>query len=92
MSLGFRNISHIFFEIGEKNSIFTLQITNIINRKTMKVTIIRKRGKNETITRHPLEDIALFIQKGWRKNTVTELREMYNLILKECQPSVRTYL
>ena len=38
----------------------------------MKVTIIRKRGKNETITRHPVEDIALFIQKGWRKNTVTE--------------------
>ena len=39
----------------------------------MKVTIIRKRGKNETITRHPLEDIALFIQNGWRKHTVTEL-------------------
>ena len=28
----------------------------------MKVTIIRKKGKNETITRHPVEDIALFIQ------------------------------
>ena len=52
----------------------------------MKVTIIRKRGKNETITRHPVEDIALFIQKGWRKHTVTELREMYNLIQKERQP------
>jgi len=52
----------------------------------MKVTIIRKRGKNETITRHPVEDIALFIQKGWRKHTVTQLREMYNLILKERQP------
>jgi len=52
----------------------------------MKVTIIRKKGKNETITRHPVEDIALFIQKGWRKHTVTELREMYNLILKERQP------
>ena len=52
----------------------------------MKVTIIRKRGKNETITRHPVEDIALFIEKGWRKHTVTELREMYNLILKERQP------
>ena len=49
----------------------------------MKVTIIRKRGKNETITRHPVEDIALFI---WRKHTVTQLREMYNLILKERQP------
>ena len=52
----------------------------------MKVTIIRKKGKNETITRHPVEDIALFIEKGWRKNTVTELREMYNLIQKERQP------
>ena len=52
----------------------------------MKVTIIRKRGKNETITRHPVEDIALFIQKGWRKHTVTQLREMYNLIQKERQP------
>mgnify|MGYP002855520544 FL=1 len=52
----------------------------------MKVTIIRKRGKNETITRHPVEDIALFIEKGWRKHTVTELREMYNLIQKERQP------
>ena len=52
----------------------------------MKVTIIKKKGKNETITRHPVEDIALFIQKGWRQHTVTELREMYNLILKERQP------
>ena len=52
----------------------------------MKITIIRKRGKKETITRHPIEDIALFIQKGWRQHTVTELREMYNLILKERQP------
>ena len=52
----------------------------------MKVTIIKKKGKNETVTRHPVEDIALFIQKGWRQHTVTELREMYNLILKERQP------
>ena len=52
----------------------------------MKVTIIKKRGKKETITRHPVEDIALFIQKGWRQHTVTELREMYNLILKDRQP------
>ena len=52
----------------------------------MIVTIIKKKGKNETITRHPVEDIALFIQKGWRQHTVTELREMYNLILKERQP------
>lgn len=57
--------------------------------KTMKVTIIRKRGKQETITRHPIEDIALFILKGWRQHTVTELREMYNLILKERQPDGR---
>ena len=52
----------------------------------MKVTIIRKRGKQETITRHSVEDIALCIRKGWRQHTVTELREMYNLILKERQP------
>ena len=42
----------------------------------MKITIIKKRGKKETITRHPVEDIALFIQTGWRQHTVTELREM----------------
>lgn len=30
--------------------------------------------------------IALSIQKGWRQHTVTELREMYNLILKDRQP------
>ena len=52
----------------------------------MKITIIKKRGKKEAITRHPVEDIALFIQKGWRQHTVTELREMYNLILKDRQP------
>ena len=52
----------------------------------MKVTIIRKRGKQETITRHSVEDIALCIRKGWRQHTVTELREMYNLIVKERQP------
>ena len=33
MSLGFRNISHKYFEIREKNSIFALQITIIIYRK-----------------------------------------------------------
>lgn len=33
MSLGFRNISHKYFEIGEKNSIFALRITIIIYRK-----------------------------------------------------------
>ena len=52
----------------------------------MKVTIIKTKGNKKTITRHPIEDIALFIQKGWRQHTVTELREMYNLILKERQP------
>jgi len=52
----------------------------------MKVTIIKTKGKKEIITRHSLEDVALYIEKGWRKHTVTELREMYNLILKERQP------
>ena len=86
MSVNFEFFFQNYFEIVEKSSIFALKITSIIIRKTMKVTIIRKRGKNETITRHPVEDIALFIEKGWRKNTVTELREMYNLIQKERQP------
>ena len=86
MSVNFEKFFQNNLEIDEKSSIFALQITVIIKRNTMKVTIIRKRGKNETITRHPVEDIALFIQKGWRKHTVTELREMYNLILKERQP------
>ena len=86
MSVNFKFFFQNNFEIAEKSSIFALKITSIIIRKTMKVTIIRKRGKSETITRHPVEDIALFIQKGWRKNTVTELREMYNLIQKERQP------
>ena len=52
----------------------------------MKATIIKTKGKKEIITRHSLEDVALYIEKGWRKHTVTELREMYNLILKERQP------
>ena len=52
----------------------------------MKVTIIKTKGKKEIITRHSLEDVAMYIEKGWRKHTVTELREMYNLILKERQP------
>ena len=52
----------------------------------MKITIIRKKGKKETITRHSIEEIAFSIQKGWRQHTVTELREMYNLILKDRQP------
>ena len=42
----------------------------------MKVTIIKTKGKKEIITRHSLEDVALYIEKG----------EMYNLILKERQP------
>ena len=33
MSLGFRNISNKYFEIGEKNSIFAFRITIIIYRK-----------------------------------------------------------
>ena len=55
-------------------------------REKFSIFAVSKIKKNETITRHPVEDIALFIQKGWRQHTVTELREMYNLILKERQP------
>ena len=71
-------------QIRQKSSIFACSLT--IKSNTMKITIIKKRGKKEAITRHPVEDIALFIQKGWRQHTVTELREMYNLILKDRQP------
>ena len=51
----------------------------------MKVTIIRNRGKQELVTRHPVEDIALFIQKGRQQQTVTELRLIYHLMEKQRQ-------
>ena len=52
----------------------------------MKITLIRKKGKNEFINRYTSEEIAYAIQSGWRKHTVTHLREMYHLIQTERQP------
>ena len=52
----------------------------------MKITLIRKKGKNEFINRYTAEEIAYAIQSGWRKHTVTHLREMYHLIQTERQP------
>ena len=51
----------------------------------MKITLIKTKGKKEVITRYPLEAIAGAIQTGWRKHTVTELREVYHLMTKERQ-------
>ena len=51
----------------------------------MKITLIRTRGQKEVINRHTLEEIAHAIKSGWRKHTVTHLREVYNLMQKERQ-------
>ena len=51
----------------------------------MKITLIRTKGRKEVIKRYTLEEIAHAIKSGWRKHTVTHLREVYNLILKERQ-------
>ena len=52
----------------------------------MKITLIRKKGSKEFIHRYTAEEIAYAIQSGWRKHTVTHLREMYHLIQTERQP------
>ena len=51
----------------------------------MKITLIRTKGKNEVYTRYGLEEVAHAIQSGWRKHTVTHLREVYQLMTKERQ-------
>jgi hypothetical protein len=51
----------------------------------MKITLIRAKGQKEVINRYTLEEIAHAIKSGWRKHTVTELREVYNLMMKERQ-------
>ena len=51
----------------------------------MKITLIRTKGQKEVINRYTLEEIAHAIKSGWRKHTVTELREVYNLMMKERQ-------
>ena len=51
----------------------------------MKITLIRTKGQKEVINRYTLEEIAHAIQSGWRKHTVTHLREVYNMMRKERQ-------
>ncbi|MBQ2176098.1 MAG: hypothetical protein II453_13920, partial [Alphaproteobacteria bacterium] len=51
----------------------------------MKITIINDKKKKEIVTRHSLEDVALYIQKGWRKTNVKRLREVYHLLVVERQ-------
>ena len=51
----------------------------------MKITLIRNKGKNEVYARYGLEEVAHAIQTGWRKHTVTHLREVYQLMTKERQ-------
>ena len=60
----------------------------------MKVSIIKDQKDKEVITRHDLDDIAMFIQKGWREKSVVRLREVHHLIFKQRQPdgSIQTDL
>ena len=58
--ISFWNFSVNYLQKREKFSIFA--VSKINNWIAMKVTIIKKKGKKETITRHPVEDITLFIQ------------------------------
>jgi len=51
----------------------------------MKITLIRTKGQKEVINRYTLEEIAHAIKSGWRKHTVTHLREVYNMMQKERQ-------
>ena len=46
----------------------------------MKVTIIKNKGEKEIITRHELDEVAMYIQKGWRENSVKNIRLTYHLM------------
>ena len=46
----------------------------------MKITIIKNKRQKEIVTRHSLDDLATYIQKGWREADVRELRLMYHLM------------
>ena len=52
----------------------------------MKISIIKNKGKKEIITRHSLEDVALYISKGWRMQSVKDLRDIYRVLMTERQP------
>ena len=51
----------------------------------MKITLIRTKGQKKVINRYTLEEITHAIKSGWRKHTVTHLREVYNMMQKERQ-------
>jgi len=51
----------------------------------MKITLIRTKGEKEVFSRYSIEEVAGAIQSGWRKHTVTHLREVYHLMSKERQ-------
>lgn len=46
----------------------------------MKVTLLKKTGKNEVINRVEIEEIASAIKTGMMKNAVTHVREVYHLM------------
>ena len=46
----------------------------------MKVTLLKKAGKNEVINRVEIEEIASAIKTGMMKNAVTHVREVYHLM------------
>jgi len=52
----------------------------------MKITIIKDKKEKETITRHELSDVVQYIQDGWRKQQVTDLRQVYHLMRPQRQP------
>jgi len=58
--------------------IFAVKLPN--QRSNMKVSIIKNKGDKEVITRHDLDEVALFIQKGWREKTVRNIRMVYHLM------------
>ncbi len=53
--------------------------------RIMKISIIKNKGQKETINRHSLEDVAMFIKEGWRENRVKNLRQVYHMITTERQ-------
>ena len=55
------------------------------NHYNMKITIIKNKKTKEIVTRHELDDVALYIQKGWREKSVRNLREVYHLMVSQRQ-------
>ena len=55
------------------------------NHYNMKITIIKNKKTKEIVTRHELDDVALYIQKGWREKSVRNLRQVYHLMVSQRQ-------